>query len=265
MRTGLIAKKVGMTRIYNENGDNVPVTVMHIDNCQVVGQRTVEKNGYAAVQLGAGARKAKRVNKAQRGQFAQANVEPKAKVAEFRIADDNMVDVGAELSAEHFVIGQKVDVTGTSIGKGFAGAMKRWNFGGLRASHGVSISHRAHGSTGQCQDPGKVFKGKKMAGQYGNVRVTTQNLEVIRTDADRGLILVKGAVPGPKGGWVLIKDAVRCPMPKEAPLPAALKAAIAGETTPQDEQLDSPKPGSEEAEMVSEGAPVETEKKEGDE
>lgn len=270
MRTGLIAKKVGMTRIYTEGGDHLPVTVMQLEGCQVVGQRTAEKNGYTAVQLGAGAKKAKRVTKAERGHFAKANVEPKAKLVEFRVSEDNMIDVGAELSAVHFIAGQKVDVTGTSIGKGFAGAMKRHNFGGLRASHGVSISHRSHGSTGQCQDPGKVFKGKKMAGHYGAARVTTQNLEVVRTDADRGLILIKGAVPGPKGGWVLIKDAVKRAAPEGVPTPAGLKAAKAEE----EEKIDSPKPDSPEAEMIAEGAPVEDQttteekaqaKKEGDE
>ena len=228
MRTGLIAKKMGMTRIFNAEGEHVPVTVMHVDACQVVAQRTAEKNGYTALQLGAGAKKAKRVIKAERGQFAAANVEPKMKLAEFRVSEDNLVDVGAELSAEHFVPGQLVDVTGTSIGKGFAGAMKRWNFGGLRATHGVSVSHRSHGSTGQRQDPGKVFKGKKMAGHYGDERVTTQNLEIVRTDAERGLILIKGAVPGPKGGWVLIKDAVKRPLPADLPKPAALKSAKTG-------------------------------------
>ncbi len=261
MRTGLIAKKMGMTRIYNDGGEHLPVTVMQLEACQVVGQRTVETNGYTALQLGAGAKKAKRVNKAERGYFAKANVEPKSKLAEFRVSEENMVDVGAELSAEHFLVGQKVDVTGTSIGKGFAGAMKRHNFGGLRATHGVSISHRSHGSTGQCQDPGKVFKGKKMAGQMGNTRVTTQNLEIVRTDADRGLILIKGAVPGPKGGWVLIKDAVKRALPADVPTPAALKTEVA---------IDSPPPASAEAEMVAEGAPVEDQatteaKKEGDE
>lgn len=260
MRTGVIAKKVGMTRIYTEDGTHIPVTVMQLDACQVVGQRTAEKNGYTAVQLGAGAKKAKRVTKAERGQFAKANVEPKAKLAEFRVSEDNMIDVGAELSAEHFLNGQKVDVTGTSIGKGFAGAMKRWNFGGLRASHGVSISHRSHGSTGQCQDPGKVFKGKKMAGHYGAARITTQNLEVVRTDVDRGLILIKGAVPGPKGGWVLIKDAVKRALPEGAPLPAALI----------EKQADAP--AAEEAAATQDAAPEtsaeaagEETKKEGDE
>ena len=194
MRTGLIAKKMGMTRIYSEDGTHVPVTVMQMDACQVVGQRTAEKNGYTAVQLGVGSKKAKRVNRAERGQFSKINVEPKAKIAEFRVSEENLVEVGAELSAEHFLVGQKVDVTATSIGKGFAGAMKRHNFSGLRATHGVSISHRSHGSTGQCQDPGKVFKGKKMAGHMGATRVTTQNLDIVRTDADRGLILIRGAV-----------------------------------------------------------------------
>lgn len=225
MRTGLIARKMGMTRIYSDNGDHLPVTVMQLEGCQVVGQRTPEKNGYAAVQLGAGAKKAKRVSKAERGQFAKANVEPKAKVVEFRVAPENMINVGEELTADHYFAGQFVDVTGTSIGKGFAGAMKRHNFGGLRATHGVSISHRSHGSTGQCQDPGKVFKGKKMAGHMGATRVTTQNLQVVRTDAERGLILIKGAVPGPKSGWVLIKDAVKKPTPENVILPAALKSA----------------------------------------
>ncbi|MAW78999.1 MAG: 50S ribosomal protein L3 [Parvularcula sp.] len=225
MRTGVIAKKVGMTRIFNEQGEHLPVTVLQLEGCQVVGQRTADKNGYTAVQLGAGAKKAKRTTKAERGQFAKANVEPKAKVAEFRVSDDNMINVGEEIIADHYFEGQYVDVTGTSIGKGFAGAMKRHNFGGLRATHGVSISHRSHGSTGQCQDPGKVFKGKKMAGHMGASRVTTQNLQVVKTDADRGLLLIKGAVPGPKGGWVLIKDAVKKPTPENAIFPAALKSA----------------------------------------
>lgn len=225
MRTGLIAKKVGMTRIYREDGEHVPVTVMHIDGCQVVGQRTNEKNGYTALQLGAGAKKAKRVNRAERGYFAQANVEPKQKLVEFRVTEDNLVDVGAELSPGHFIEGQKVDVTGVSIGKGFAGGMKRWNFGGLRATHGVSVSHRSHGSTGQCQDPGKVFKGKKMAGHMGARRRTTQNLEVVRVDEARGVILIKGAVPGPKSGWVMIRDAVKKALPDDAPRPAKILEA----------------------------------------
>ena len=225
MRSGLIAKKVGMTRLFMEDGKQIPVTVLQLDNLQVVSQRTSEKDGYSAVQLGAGTPKVKRVSKAMRGHFAGSGVAPKRKLAEFRVTPDNLIEVGAELSAEHFLEGQKVDVSGTSIGKGFAGAMKRHNFGGLRASHGVSISHRSHGSTGQCQDPGRVFKGKKMAGHMGAVRVTTQNLEVVKTDADRGLIMVKGAVPGSKGGWVTIKDAVKKKLPDGVPFPAAVKSA----------------------------------------
>ena len=222
MRTGLIAQKVGMSRVFKDDGTHVPVTVLKVDNCQVVAQKTEDKDGYTALQLGVGAAKAKRQTKAMRGHFAKAKVEPKKKLAEFRIPADAMVDVGAELAASHFVAGQFVDVTGTSIGKGFAGGMKRHNFGGLRASHGVSISHRSHGSTGQCQDPGKVFKGKKMAGHMGAERVTTLNLEVISTDDARGLILVKGAVPGSKSGWVLVRDAVKKTMPEDLPFPAQL-------------------------------------------
>ena len=214
MRSGVIAKKVGMTRLFMEDGKQIPVTVLQLDALQVVDQRTEERDGYTAVQLGAGTAKAKRTSQAMRGHFSKASVEPKRKVAEFRVTADNLIAIGEEISAEHYVTGQKVDVAGTSIGKGFAGAMKRHNFGGLRASHGVSISHRSHGSTGQCQDPGKVFKGKKMAGHMGAVRVTTQNLEVVKTDAGRGLIMVKGAVPGSKGGWVTIKDAVKKKLPE---------------------------------------------------
>ena len=225
MRSGIIAKKVGMTRLFLDSGKQVPVTVLQLDNLQVVAQRTSDKDGYTAVQLGAGSPKVKRVSKAMRGHFAASKVEPKRKLVEFRVTADNLIDVGAEISAEHFLEGQKVDVSGTSIGKGFAGAMKRHNFGGLRASHGVSISHRSHGSTGQCQDPGKVFKGKKMAGHMGAARVTTQNLEVVKTDVERGLIMIKGAVPGSKGGWVTIKDAVKKPQPEGVILPAALKSA----------------------------------------
>ncbi|MGK7754023.1 MULTISPECIES: 50S ribosomal protein L3 [unclassified Roseovarius] len=227
LRSGVIAKKVGMTRLFMEDGRQVPVTVLQLDKLQVVAQRTPEEHGYAAVQLGAGTAKAKRTSKAMRGHFSVAKVEPKRKVAEFRVAPENMIDVGEEITANHYFEGQFVDVSGTSIGKGFAGAMKRHNFGGLRASHGVSISHRSHGSTGQCQDPGKVFKGKKMAGHMGAARVTTQNLQVVKTDADRGLIMVKGAVPGSKGGWVTVKDAVKKPFPENAILPAALKSAAA--------------------------------------
>ncbi len=236
MRSGVIAKKVGMTRVYNDAGEHVPVTVLSLQNCQVVAQRTEDKNGYTAVQLGVGVAKAKNTSKPMRGHFAAAKVEPKAKLAEFRVSQDNMLDVGAEITAEHFVAGQKVDVTGTSVGKGFAGAMKRHNFGGLRATHGVSISHRSHGSTGQCQDPGKVFKGKKMAGHMGNTRVTTQNLEVVSTDADRGLILVKGAVPGSKGSWIIVRDAIKAGIPDNAPMPAGLRAAVAAAESAPAEQ-----------------------------
>jgi len=225
LRSGVIAKKLGMTRLFLEDGKQVPVTVLQLDNLQVVAQRTTERDGYTAVQLGAGVAKAKRTTAAMRGHFAKANVAPKRKIAEFRVSPENLIEVGAEISAAHYAEGQFVDIAGTSIGKGFAGAMKRHNFGGLRASHGVSVSHRSHGSTGQCQDPGKVFKGKKMAGHLGSVRVTTQNIQVVRTDADRGLIMVKGSVPGNKGGWVTIKDAVKKPLPKDLPLPAALKSA----------------------------------------
>ncbi|MEQ9527547.1 MAG: 50S ribosomal protein L3 [Parvibaculaceae bacterium] len=224
MRSGVIAKKVGMTRLFMEDGRQVPVTVLQLDKLQVVAQRTPEQHGYSAVQLGAGIAKTKRVSKAMRGHFAAAKVEPKRKIAEFRVDPANMIAVGEEITANHYFEGQFVDVSGTSIGKGFQGGMKRHNFGGLRASHGVSISHRSHGSTGQCQDPGKVFKGKKMAGHMGAARVTTQNLQVVKTDADRGLIMVKGAVPGSKGGWVTIKDAVKKPFPENAILPAALKS-----------------------------------------
>jgi large subunit ribosomal protein L3 len=224
MRSGVIAQKLGMTRVYTEAGEHVPVTVLRVDNCQVVAQRTEEKDGYTAVQLGVGARKAKSTTKALRGHFARAEVEPKRKVAEFRVSPENLIEVGAEITAEHFVPGQFVDVTGTSIGKGFAGVMKRHNFGGLRATHGVSVSHRSHGSTGQRQDPGKVFKGKKMAGHMGSERVTTQNLQVVRTDPDQGFILVRGAVPGAKGGWLLVRDAVKKAAPEGAPMPAALRA-----------------------------------------
>ena len=225
LRSGVIAKKVGMTRLFMEDGRQVPVTVLQLDKLQVVAQRTMEKDGYSAVQLGAGTAKAKRTSQAMRGHFAAAKVEPKRKVAEFRVDEANLIAVGEGITANHYFEGQLVDVAGTSIGKGFAGSMKRHNFGGLRASHGVSISHRSHGSTGQCQDPGKVFKGKKMAGHMGAARVTTQNLQVVRTDADRGLIMVKGAVPGSKGGWVTVKDAVKKPFPENAILPAALKSA----------------------------------------
>ncbi len=225
MRSGVIAQKVGMTRVFTDAGEHIPVTVLRMEGCQVVSTRTKEKNGYTAVQLGAGRSKVKNTSKALRGHFAAGSVEPKAKLVEFRVSEDNLLDVGAELTASHFVSGQLVDVTGTTIGKGFAGAMKRHNFGGLRATHGVSVSHRSHGSTGSNQDPGKVWKGKKMAGHMGQTRVTTQNLEVVRTDEERGLILVKGAVPGSKGAWITVRDAVKSGVPDNAPRPAGLRAA----------------------------------------
>ncbi|MEG6509815.1 50S ribosomal protein L3 [Methyloligella sp. 2.7D] len=251
MRSGVIAQKVGMTRIFTEAGEHIPVTVLKLDNCQVVGQRTSEKNGYTALQLGAGLAKAKRLSKAQRGQFAAVEVEPKRRMAEFRVSPENLIDVGAEFTADHFVEGQFVDVSGTSIGKGFAGGMKRHGFGGLRASHGVSISHRSHGSTGNSQDPGKVFKGKKMAGHMGDVKVTTQNLKVVRTDVERGLIMVSGAVPGAKGGWVLLSDAVKRSLPDEAPKPGAFKPANGA--SPKAEAKAEPEADSAEAAAPAEG------------
>jgi large subunit ribosomal protein L3 len=237
MRSGVIAKKLGMTRLFLENGTQVPVTVLQLENLQVVAQRTADKDGYTAVQLGAGAAKAKRTTAAMRGHFAKANVAPKRKIAEFRVTPDCLIDVGAEITADHYLAGQFVDIAGTSSGKGFQGAMKRHNFGGLRASHGVSVSHRSHGSTGQCQDPGKVFKGKKMAGHMGDRQRTQQNLEVVSTDVERGLIFVKGSVPGHKGSWLTVKDAVKGPRPDAAPYPASLKsnnvsAPVAVDTTP---------------------------------
>jgi large subunit ribosomal protein L3 len=227
MRTGVIAKKLGMTRLFDEAGTHVPVTVLSLEGCQVVAQRTQEKDGYVALQLGAGAKKAKNTSKALRGHFAKSQVEPKRHVAEFRVSEDNLVDVGAEISADHFVAGQKVDVSGLTVGKGFAGAMKRWNFGGMRATHGVSVSHRAHGSTGNRQDPGKVFKGKKMAGHLGQELVTTLNLTVFRVDAERGLILLRGAVPGNEGTFVKVRDAIKGALPEEAPRPAGLRSNAA--------------------------------------
>ncbi|HEV7325433.1 MAG TPA: 50S ribosomal protein L3 [Bosea sp. (in: a-proteobacteria)] len=228
MRSGVIAQKVGMTRIFTDAGEHIPVTVLKLDNCQVVAHRTIEKNGYVAVQLGSGLAKVKNVSKAQRGHFAVAKVEPKQKIVEFRVSDDALIPVGAELTADHFVVGQFVDVSGTTTGKGFAGGMKRWNFGGLRATHGVSISHRSIGSTGGRQDPGKTFKNKKMPGHLGAERVTTQNLRVVQTDAERGLILVEGAVPGVAGGWIHVRDAVKRTLPKDAPLPGKFK--VSGES-----------------------------------
>ncbi len=278
MRSGIIAKKVGMTRLFMEDGKQIPVTVLQLDKLQVVAQRTAEKDGYSAVQLGAGTAKAKRVSAPMRGHYAAAKVEPKRKLAEFRVAPENLINVGEEITADHYFEGQFVDVSGTSIGKGFAGAMKRHNFGGLRASHGVSISHRSHGSTGQCQDPGKVFKGKKMAGHMGAARVTTQNLQVVKTDADRGIIMIKGAVPGSKGGWVTIKDAVKKPTPENVILPAALKsageeakrlaeeaaAAAEAEAKAAEEAAAAEAAAAEEAALNAAEADIEAEKKEGD-
>ena len=235
MRTGVIAKKLGMTRVFADDGAHVPVTVLQLDGCQVVGQRTQERDGYVALQLGAGTKKAKNTNKAQREAFAKLEVEPKAYVTEFRIDADAMMDVGAEFSADHFVAGQKVDVQAETIGKGFAGAMKRWNFGGLRATHGVSVSHRSIGSTGGRQDPGKTWKNKKMPGHMGVDRITTLNLRVVQLDVERGLILVEGAVPGSKGGWIRVRDAVKKPLPKEAPKPGKFKVAGGEEAAAQQE------------------------------
>ncbi len=223
MRTGVIAKKVGMTRLFQEDGRHVPVTVLALEDCQVVSHRTADRDGYFAVQLGAGEAKQKNVAKPQREHFAKAEVALKKQVAEFRVEnEDGLVPVGAKISADHFLAGQKVDITGHTQGKGFAGAMKRWGFGGLRATHGVSISHRSHGSTGNRQDPGRVFKGKKMAGHMGDRQRTQQNLEVVRTDADRGLLFIKGSVPGSKNGWLLVRDAVKLPLPEDLPFPGAV-------------------------------------------
>jgi len=230
MRSGVIAQKMGMTRVFTDAGEHVPVTVLRLANCQVVAHRTLAKNGYVALQLGSGTRKISNVGKAERGHFAVAKVEPKRKVAEFRVEESELIPVGAEITADHFTVGQYVDVTGTSIGKGFAGPMKRWNFAGLRASHGVSISHRSHGSTGGRQDPGKTFKEKKMAGHMGVERVTTLNLKVVQTDVERGLILVEGAVPGAKGGWITVRDAVKKALPKDVPKPGKFRLPDAAAT-----------------------------------
>jgi large subunit ribosomal protein L3 len=227
VRTGVIAKKMGMTRLFQDDGRHVPVTVLALENNQVISQRTTDRDGYVAVQLGAGVAKAKNVAKPQRGHFGKAEVEPKAKVVEFRVSEDALVDVGAEISADHFVAGQLVDVSGHTQGKGFQGGMKRWNFGGLRATHGVSVSHRSLGSTGQRQDPGKVFKGKKMAGHMGDRQRTQQNLEIVSTDVERGLLFVKGSVPGSKGTWLMVKDAVKVPAHKDTPYPASVKSDAA--------------------------------------
>lgn len=254
MRSGLIARKMGMTRVFDDAGMHVPVTVLHVDKCQVVAVRTEEKDGYNAVQLGAGTAKVKRVSKPMRGHFAKSNVEPKRRVREFRVSPDAMLDVGAELIADHFVAGQKIDVAGQSIGKGFAGAMKRHNFGGLRATHGVSISHRSHGSTGQCQDPGRVFKGKKMAGHMGDERVTVQNLDVVSTDVERGLILVRGGVPGSEGGWVEIRDAVKRAAPEGLPFPGSVRSDAVEETAAEEAAAEDAAPAEE---VVNEAAPAE--------
>ena len=249
MRSGVIAQKVGMTRVFTDAGEHVPVTVLRLANCQVVAHRTKDKNGYVALQLGSGSRTPKNLTKAERGHFAVAKVEPKRKLAEFRVEEGDLIPVGAEITADHFVVGQFVDVTGTSIGKGFAGGMKRWNFAGLRASHGVSISHRSIGSTGGRQDPGKTFRNKKMPGHMGVERVTTLNLKVVQTDVERGLILVEGAVPGAKGGWITLRDAVKKKLPKDAPkpgkfrLPEAAAAAGKAEATPADEGKAADKEG----------------------
>jgi large subunit ribosomal protein L3 len=241
MRSGVIAQKVGMTRVFTDAGEHVPVTVLKVDACQVVAHRTKDKNGYVALQVGVGKAKVKNVSKAERGRFAVAKVEPKQKLAEFRVSEDAMIPVGAEITADHFVAGQFVDVTGTSTGKGFAGGMKRWNFGGLRATHGVSVSHRSIGSTGGRQDPGKTFKNKKMPGHLGVERVTTQNLRVVQTDVERGLILVEGAVPGVAGGWIQIRDAVKRKAPADLPMPGKCRgpageaaSAPAPETAPEE-------------------------------
>ena len=248
MRTGVIAQKVGMTRLFTEAGEHVPVTVLRLAQCQVIAHRSKDKDGYIALQLGSGTRKVKNVSKAERGRFAVAKVEPKRKIVEFRVDEKELIPVGAEITADHFVVGQFVDVTGTSTGKGYAGGMKRWNFGGLRASHGVSISHRSIGSTGGRQDPGKTFKNKKMPGQMGVERVTTLNLKVVQTDVDRGLILVEGAVPGVKGGWITMRDAVKKALPKEAPKPGKFKGPAGGAEKPAEA------PAKEEAAPAEKGA-----------
>ena len=238
MRTGVIARKMGMTRLFNDDGRHVPVTVLSLEGCQVVAQRTADRDGYVALQLGAGTAKAKNISKPERGHFGKAEVEPKARLVEFRVAEDALVDVGTLLSAEHFVAGQMVDITGSTQGKGFAGVMKRWNFGGLRATHGVSVSHRSAGSTGQRQDPGKVFKNKKMAGHMGARNRTQQNLEVVGTDVERGLIFVKGSVPGHKGGWLMVSDAVKVARPANVPYPAGLRSANNNEAAPAEAPAD---------------------------
>jgi len=243
MRTGVIAKKLGMTRLFQDDGRHVPVTVLSLEGAQVVSRREKDKDGYTAVALGAGSAKVKNVAKPQRGAFGKAEIEPKAIIHEFRVDEDGLLDVGAEISADHYVAGQIVDIQGRTQGKGFAGGMKRWGFGGLRATHGVSVSHRSHGSTGQRQDPGKVFKNKKMAGHMGDKFRTQQNLEIVGTDVERGLIFVKGSVPGSKGGWLFVKDAVKVARHADAPFPAGLKQAANTNNAPAEtpaETVDAP-------------------------
>ena len=249
MRTGVLAKKLGMTRFFDEAGSHVPVTVLALDGCQVTAHRTADKDGYVALQLGAGAKKPKNTSQAERGHFAKALVEPKREVAEFRVSAENLIDVGAEFTADHFIPGQKVDIQGTTIGKGFQGGIKRWNFGGLRATHGVSVSHRSLGSTGQRQDPGKTFKGKKMAGQLGVETVTTQNLTVVRVDVERGLIMIKGAVPGSEGSYVKVRDAIKRALPADAPKPGGFRGGS---------KAAAPAPAAEEAPAEAQVSGVET-------
>ena len=262
MRSGVIARKIGMTRVFNDAGEHLPVTVLKLEDVQVVATKTADRDGYVAVQLGAGQAKVKNVSKAMRGHFAKASVLPKRKLAEFRVSDDAVLEVGSTLGANHYVAGQIVDAVGTSQGKGFAGAMKRHNFGGLRASHGVSVSHRSHGSTGQCQDPGKVFKGKKMAGHMGATRVTVQNLKVVSVDTEDNLVLVHGAIPGSKNGWILLSDAIKKAVPEDAPFPAGLLSDVsvedapAAEAAPEAPSDDAPTSDAPEAEAQVEDAPA---------
>ena len=246
MRSGVIARKIGMTRIFTDAGEHIPVTVLHLNNCQVIAQRTEEKNGYTALQLGSGLAKVKNVSRAERGHFATARVEPKSRVAEFRVSPENLIDIGAEITADHFVEGQYVDASGSSVGKGFAGAMKRHGFKGLRSSHGVSVSHRSHGSTGQCPDPGQVFQGTKMAGPIADTQVPPPNPPTATTDVERGLIMVRGAVPGAKGGWVLLSDAVKKALPDNVPVPGAFRGGNKPEAQAAENEAEAPQAASEE-------------------